>query len=118
MQEYLPPLVDPIHDACPEKMVSCKGLVILTLEVVNEMSTCLHQLGEGYFCPEVGPGQPHKVSCAVAEFLGNGNHVKLPVQDLARLFIGELVLAHGNQDLHSHGVLLSALQAFCRRRYK
>ena len=43
-----------------------------------------------------------QILCAVAELLGRGDHVDDLVQDLARFFLGESVLAHGEQDLHSH----------------
>ena len=111
MQEYLQPLVDYIHHICTGKAVSCEGLEILTLEAVNVARLCFHRLTKGYFCPQVLPCHPHEVSCAVADLLVPGNHMDLLVQDLARLFLGELVLEHGEQELHFHGALLSIRRA-------
>ena len=53
------------------------------------------------------PGQTHQVSCAVADILGRGYHVDLLVQEIARFFLEELILAHGHQELESYGALLN-----------
>ena len=100
------PFVDLIHDACPEETVSCKGLVVLTIEATYVTRPSRHSSQEGTFRSKVIPGQPHEVTGAVAELLGRGNHVETLIQELARFFLGEPVLAHGEQDLESHRSIL------------
>ena len=48
----------------------------------------------------------------MAEILGCYDHVHLLVQELARLFLGESVLAHVEQDLHFNGALLIIIWSF------
>ena len=55
---------------------------------------------------EVIPCQPHKLSGAVAELLGCGDHVDALIQELARFVLGDPVLYHGKQDLDLHHYLL------------
>ena len=102
IQEHLYSLVDYIHYVYTERMASFEGLVILMLKAINVTRPCCHCSREGSFCFEIVPGQPHEVSCAVAEILGRGNHLYALIQELAWFLVGELVLAHGDQDLDPH----------------
>ena len=96
----------PVHGVHPKETVSCEGLVILMLETINVMRPWRHHSREGTFRSKVMPGQLHKVSGAVAELLGCGNHVDALIQELAHLVLGESVLAHGDQDRYPHHSLL------------
>ena len=101
----------PVHGIRPKETVSCKGLVILTLEAINVTRPCRDRSVEGTFRSKVIPGQPHEVLGAVSEILGRGYHVDVLIQELARFFLGELVLAHGEQDLDSHRSLLRVFRS-------
>ena len=83
-----------------------QDLFILTLEAINAMRPFHHRSVEGSFRYEVVPGHTHKVLCAVAEILGCGNYVDVMIQELDLLFLGELVLEHGDQDLEHNCSLL------------
>ena len=67
--------VDPIHNVRPKETVSCEFFVVLTLEAINVTRPCRHLYQEGIFLSKVIPNQSHKVSGAVADLLGCGNHV-------------------------------------------
>ena len=96
MEEDLDLLVYPLHNVRPKEMVSCEGLVLLTLEAINMTRPCRHHSQQGAFRSEVIPGQPHIFSGAVAGILSHGYHVDALIQELARFVFGKLVLAHGN----------------------
>ena len=106
MKENLDFLADSVHYVCTKDMVSCEGFVILTLEAINMMRLCCHCYGEGPLCTKLVHSNLHKVSCAVVDLLGCGNHMDTLIQELARFFLGESVLAPGEQDLEPYCYLL------------
>ena len=89
MEEHLDLLVYPFHNFCSKDTVSCKGLVVLTLEAINLTRLCCHRSGEGTFRSKVIPVQPHKVSGDVVDLLGHGNQIDVLIQELARFVLGE-----------------------------
>ena len=69
----------------------------------------VHGLAEVLFRSQVLPCHPHKVSCALPNFLCGSEHVVPLVQQLLILFHGEVILYYCQQDLDPHCVLIHVL---------
>ena len=63
-----------------------------------------HLAGKTVFLYVV-PHKSDKFYRTVAEILGCGDHLDPLVQDIPRLFPGERVLVHGEEDLYPHHML-------------
>ena len=99
-------LVYGVNEVRTKEGVTCGGLVIFPIELVNVVGSLIHGLSEGTFRIQLIPCHSYKVSFVVPESLCGVDHMDMLVQQLPGLFRGEAVVSYRQQYLKPHCVFL------------